>query len=249
MVGGRRPGSESAILDVPAVEECGAAMTTTDDALSNRWQELIGALDELDVHGGSDAPDAGDLGRELIARYREPHRHYHTAEHLLAVLEALDELTGTEGPTAAQRLAAWFHDAVYTGSTPADEDASADLAEARLAPLGLHAGLVARVAAMVRATARHLDPSADHDPETAAFLDADLAILAAPAGVYDAYAAGVRREHPSIPDDAFRLGRAAVLEALLTRERLYLTPTGHARFDAPARANLSRELTTLRPTP
>src|SRR5690606_15103349 len=98
MVGGRRPGSESVILDVPAVEECGAAMTTTDDALSNRWQELIGALDELDVHGGSDAPDAGDLGRELIARYREPHRHYHTAEHLLAVLEALDELTGTEGP-------------------------------------------------------------------------------------------------------------------------------------------------------
>ena len=66
-----------------------------------------------------------------------------------------DEMAVSRGPAedapAARpdtvRLAAWFHDAVYTASGPpgADEEASATLAEARLTGAGVDATTVAEM--------------------------------------------------------------------------------------------------------
>jgi predicted metal-dependent HD superfamily phosphohydrolase len=212
------------------------------DALASRWADLTSDL-------GCAREPAESLGGELVARYEEPHRHYHTDRHLLAVLEALDELSHPERPTPAQRLAAWFHDAVYTGSTPTDEETSARLAEQRLSSLELGDSLVESVVSMVMATARHLDPTADHDPDTSTFLDADLSILAADETTYDSYCDGVRREHSTVPEERFVAGRRAVVEALLAREHLYLTARGQERYDQAARANLRRELAALRSAP
>ena len=39
-------------------------------------------------------PGSGPLGAELLRRYAEPHRRYHTTEHLAAVLDHVDELAG-----------------------------------------------------------------------------------------------------------------------------------------------------------
>lgn len=59
------------------------------------------------------------LGDTVIARWNEPHRSYHDERHLEDVLLALDHL-GSRGERIAPEtlLAAWFHDAVYTGSVP-----------------------------------------------------------------------------------------------------------------------------------
>jgi predicted metal-dependent HD superfamily phosphohydrolase len=209
-------------------------MSSTRTALQRRWADL-----------GSGVTLPGALGVELIGRYQEPHRHYHTDRHLLAVLEALDELSAPERPSIETRLAAWFHDAVYEGAAGDDEEASARLAEERLAGVGLEPNRVARVASMVRCTAHHLDPDIVPDEETAGFLDADLSILAAEPSVYDAYCAGVRREHPDVADDRFTAGRLAVVTALLARPRLYLSERGFQRYESRARDNLRREQAAL----
>jgi len=61
------------------------------------------------------APDgaAERVGKDLIARWNEPQRHYHTANHLAAVLEVIDEFADRAADADAVRLAAWYHDAVY----------------------------------------------------------------------------------------------------------------------------------------
>ncbi|GAB3683104.1 hypothetical protein GCM10027589_52780 [Actinocorallia lasiicapitis] len=182
------------------------------------------------------------LGEDLLARYAEPHRRYHTIVHLEAVLDLVDELAADAADPDVVRLAAWFHDAVYDPERDDNEERSARLAERMLADTDLEPERAARVAALVRMTKTH-DPS---DPDGRVLCDADLAILAAEPEPYAAYVAAVRAEYHFVPDEYFRAGRAAVLDQLLALPVLFHSPIARARFDAAARANLTRELAALR---
>ena len=200
-----------------------------------RWRSDLGT-----------ASPAGDaVGAELLARWAEPHRHYHTRAHLASVLSTVDAYADAAEDARAVRLAAWLHDAVYDphAAGPANEEASAQLAYRLLRRLDDPAA--GEVARLVRLTAGH-DP-APGDRNGALLCDADLAVLAGPAAEYDAYAYAVRREYAHVPDDAFRAGRAAVLRHLLDLPELYRVPALRARWEGAARANLRRELATLSP--
>ena len=177
--------------------------------------------------------------RDLLARYREPHRAYHDERHLAEVLVALDALTRAAAPPAVLLAASW-HDAVYDPRTTDSEERSALLAERELPPLGLGAGEVAR---LVRLTSTH-DPARE-DGAGALLCDADLAVLAAAPQRYAEYAAGVRAEYAHVAAEAFRAGRAAVLRTLLDRPAVYATAAGRERWEAAARRNLAAELVAL----
>ena len=184
---------------------------------------------------------------ELLTRWREPHRTYHGPTHLAETLAALDLLTVDDATPRAAELALWFHDAVHDGRTPQDEEASADLAERMLtghADFASDRRLSGTVAALVRMTARH-DPTPD-DPAAALVSDADLAILGADSDRYDEYTRQIRAEYAHVPDEQFRIGRAAVLDQLLGLPSLYATPRGRALWSARAAANLHRERAALR---
>jgi predicted metal-dependent HD superfamily phosphohydrolase len=103
---------------------------------------------------------------------------------------------------------------------------------------------VAEVRRLVLLTAGH-DPDPD-DRDGALLCDADLAVLGAPPQVYDRYAAAVRREYAHVPEPAFRAGRAEVLARLLELPALFRLPPTAARWERPARDNLTRELAALR---
>jgi predicted metal-dependent HD superfamily phosphohydrolase len=194
-----------------------------DTALLDRWRAA--------APPGSDA-----LARELLGRWREPHRNYHTVAHLAAMLAIVRERPVVEP-------AVWFHDAVYDPRAADNEEASAVLAERSLTAVGAAQGTVAEVARLVRLTATH-DPRPD-DHAGALLCDADLAILAADPAGYDAYAAAVRREYAHVPDEVFRAGRAAVLRRLLDRPALYRVVPERAEWEPRAHANLTLELSTL----
>lgn len=183
-------------------------------------------------------PDRHDVRDELLAAWDRP--GYHDLQHLAEVLERLDELAdaGAGFDAATVALAAWFHDAVYDGADD-DEERSARWAERVLAP-----PLAAEVARLVRMTLEHRPD--DDDADGCALSDADLGILAATRERYDAYVAGVRADFAHVSDADFRAGRRAVLEDLAARPRLFRTPQAHDLWDAPARANLERELAGLR---
>ncbi|GAB3005527.1 hypothetical protein GCM10027184_73710 [Saccharothrix stipae] len=197
--------------------------------LEVRWHEAVRAL------GGTHGP--GDLAD----RYAEPHRGYHNADHVLAVVRDVTVLAEAAGRTARERavlvLAALAHDVVYDGEPGEDERRSAEWARDRLAGLPE----ADAVAALVLATADHTSD----DPLTCLLLDADLAILGADAATYERYRTAVRAEYAHVPDDAWRVGRADVLRGLAERDPLYVTPHARERWQERARANLAAELSSL----
>jgi len=189
-----------------------------------------------------DSRAAGAVGAELVARWSQPHRRYHTLDHLAAVLAAVDRLADAAEDPAAVRLAAWFHDAVHDGRPGWDEERSAGLAQSRLPRCGVPPARVAEVARLVRLTVAH-DTLTDGDHNGAVLCDADLAVLGGDG--YAAYAALVRQEYAQVPDDLFRLGRAGVLRRLLAVPELYRTPLARELWEARARAAMTAELARL----
>ncbi|MEV4723248.1 HD domain-containing protein [Micromonospora humida] len=208
--------------------------------LIDRW--VAAAL----AAGAVDGPALTAAGAGLLARWREPHRRYHTAHHLRAVLDVVDRHADLADRPERVALAAWTHDAVYDPRAAADanERASAELAGTLLAGLGVPAATVAEVRRLVLLTAGHLVTPGDRDG--ALLCDADLAVLATPPEVYDGYAAAIRAEYAHVPEADFRTGRARVLDGLLALPALFRLPPLAARWEEPARANLRRELASLR---
>lgn len=208
-------------LRVPARQRS-SSLTTP---LLVRWREYM--------------PNTEYLGAELIRRWGEPHRRYHHRVHLLAVLEALDALSGPVGPPPVVVLAAWFHDAVYDGVAGRDEERSAQLAEARLPRAGLGQADIAEVARLIRLTAHH-QPRQEDDCG-AMLCDADLSVLAGGAAAYARYVDGVRAEYPHLHNGAFATGRAGVVRALLARQPIFSTAEGRRLWEELALANLTAE--------
>jgi predicted metal-dependent HD superfamily phosphohydrolase len=199
------------------------------DDLLVRWRGLV---------------DNEAAGRELLARWSEPHRRYHDIDHLRAVLRAIDELARHASDADAVRLAAWFHDAVYRGRPGRDERESAELAASILPSLGVEAARVTEVIRLVELTATHQPAPADANG--AVLCDADLAVLGGDPDAYAAYAAAVRAEYEHVPDGEFRTGRIAVLERFASRDPLFHTSTARNRWEPIARRNIDTELSLLR---
>ena len=180
----------------------------------------------------------------LEAAYAEPHRRYHTLRHIescLAVLAALGGLSSADRTTLERAL--WWHDAVYDPRRSDNEERSADLAREDLKRLGVSDGEVSEVARLILLTKGH--EVAAGDVIGALLVSIDLSILGAAQADYDAYAQGVREEYGFVPEDAFRSGRAAILKRFLETPTIFPDATFRARFEAPARANLEREIARL----
>ena len=62
----------------------------------------------------------------LLARHREKHRRYHTAAHVAWVIRHVDELAAVELVDHLDEViaAAFYHDAVYEPTYPANERAT-----------------------------------------------------------------------------------------------------------------------------
>ncbi|MCO7221645.1 metal-dependent phosphohydrolase [Klenkia sp. PcliD-1-E] len=189
-----------------------------------------------------DSPTARTEWAAVVDAWGEPHRRYHDLAHLAAVLGVAGELAAHATDPTAVALAAWYHDVVYDPTAGDNEEVSAQRAQAGLRGL-VPDDRLAEVVRLVRLTAGH-DP-ADDDADGAVLCDADLAVLAAPAPAYAAYASAVREEYGHLDDAAFTAGRIGVLKSLLDLPRLYRTPTAQP-WEAPARANLTAELALLR---
>jgi predicted metal-dependent HD superfamily phosphohydrolase len=199
------------------------------------WLRLMSGV----IDPASEPGVLAEAGRDLLVRWSEPHRRYHDLQHLAVVLSIVDELGGP----AAVRLAAWYHDAVYDPRAADNEEHSARLAADTLTALAVRPDLVDEVARLVRLTASH-DPRPE-DVDGKLLCDADLAVLARPWDEYQQYAAAVRAEYRYVNDADFRAGRGAVLRHLRGLPVLFHTTELHDRWEALARANLTRELDAL----
>lgn len=180
--------------------------------------------------------------RTLLARYSEPHRHYHTAAHIADCLQQLKLCGGKANRVDELTVAIYFHDAIYDTHAPDNETESAAWAQQFLRSHAMGAPAAQRVAALIRAT-RHDTIPTDYDQQL--LVDIDLSIFGRAPEEFDRYQTQIRLEYDWVPEPVFRRRRAEILEIFLERPRLYHTDWFFAQYEAQARANLTRAVAEL----
>lgn len=106
----------------------------------DRWQATWDRLH-------APAPPA-TVFEQLIACYSEPHRAYHTVQHLEECLEKLKELEDQAMHLGEVELGLWFHDAIYDVRATDNEARSADWARTVARDAGIEALAAERVHAV-----------------------------------------------------------------------------------------------------
>lgn len=187
-------------------------------------------------------PPAAEIHDRLLAAHREPHRAYHTLEHLTECFDHLRALRHHSERPAEIELALWFHDAIYATRRSDNEERSADRAEDVARDAGLPADVVDRVRAMILATRHEAEPA---NADQQVMLDADLGILGASPERFNAYEAQVRQEYRWVPSILYRRRRRAILQSFLDRPSIYATDTFRDDREARARENLARAIEQL----
>ena len=177
---------------------------------------------------------------QLLARYSEPHRHYHTLQHLGECLAMFDSVRGLPEHPDEVELALWFHDAIYDTHRPDNEERSADWARAALREAGVANDAADRVHALIMATRHTANPVL---PDEQLLVDIDLSILAAEQARFDEYEGQIRQEYAFVPRWLFRRKRRAILQGFLDRPSIYSTAHFKQALEQLARENLKQAIT------
>lgn len=192
---------------------------------------------------------------ELEKLYREKHRAYHRLKHIGQFLDYLHRFCASKSgarPGLAQRIAVFYHDAIYDPTRKDNEYRSWLMAkafiESVIADSVLRAQLLRDVEGFIMATASHVDKhavSGVKQEELDLFLDCDLLILASSPRAYDVYCRQIRFEYSHFSDVDYRAGRKAFLSKFVEVPVLFRTAAVKAYADKRARDNMRRELKQL----
>ena len=205
---------------------------TTASAMQQRWRTTIAPL----------LLDSEPIWQQLATHYSEPHRHYHTLDHIAACLGWLDHYRHLAADPLSLELALWAHDVIYDPRASDNEVRSADWFAQHFADCTLTDQQRARVHVLILAT---IHPHPPTDPDMALLQDIDLSILGADAELYDRYEGWIRLEYDFVPEEAFRKGRSAVLQSFLDPGVIYHTAELRERLGVSALNNLRRALAKL----
>lgn len=200
----------------------------------NAWQ-LIG-VNELNI--------PLELYRDVVTKYAEPHRHYHTLQHLDECLAKFSELKHLATHPGEIELALWFHDAIYDPFRNDNEALSANWAKSSVLSVGIDSIVADRIYALVMATQHRTKPQ---DSDAQIMLDADLSILGASPERFQEYENQIRREYGFVPETTFRTKRAEILERFISQSTIFHTPLFIERYEPIARLNLKHALENLCP--
>ena len=190
---------------------------------------------------GISTPDTSVFD-QVLARYSESSRAYHTTQHLEECLEQFGSVAHLAVHPGEAQLALWFHDAVYDTRRGDNEERSAAWAVEVLSSAGASSQVQLRVRDLILATRGGSEPvSADGR----LVVDVDLAILGAPPLRFEEYEAQIRREFSWVPDEAFAQARAEIVRGFLARPYVYATDVFRERLETQAQSNLASSLVRL----
>src|SRR3954468_10499135 len=124
-------------------------------------------------HGVGAGGDGDTVLQSLLARYAEPHRKYHTQQHLTECLDAFETVKSLPPHPAEVEAALWFHDAIYDVKRNDNEELSAEWAKSALISAGASIEAAHLVSSLVLVT-KHAGAPVTTDEHV--LIDIDLAI-------------------------------------------------------------------------
>lgn len=198
------------------------------------WQDMWRQL------GASGSDDS--LFNRLVESYSEPHRKYHTMQHLQECFAHLERVRSFAEHAGEVELALWFHDAIYDTRKTDNEERSAEWARESALAAGIEDDHANRVYQLIMATMHNAVPLG---PDAEVLVDIDLAILGAELERFDEYEIQVREEYSWVPRPLYRSGRRKILQEFASRESIYSTKYFRIECESRARSNIARSLARL----
>jgi predicted metal-dependent HD superfamily phosphohydrolase len=187
--------------------------------------------------------ESHDLMAQILERYSESHRHYHTLQHLKECLVLAEKFSDLSENPFIVEISLWFHDAIYDVKLHDNEERSAAFAETELKKRGIAPEIIRRVSQLILIT-RHSAQPETLDEEILS--DIDLAILGANESRFLQYEQQVRREYDWVPENVYRVKRKEILEGFLNRDYIYNTPRFGNCYEDKARGNLLASILKLK---
>ena len=182
----------------------------------------------------------------LLARYSEPHRHYHTWAHIEAGLKLIymPEVRPRMKNPHWVAIAYFFHDVIYVPGAKDNEEKSAALCLKVLSEGDVDSSIINEIYLLIRCT-DHLTSMQNHSVERQVITDVDLAPLGYVPEEFDETCQKIRLEYKKFPDDQYAAGRKEFFQALLDRQTIFCMSYFQNHLEAQARANLKREISRL----
>lgn len=175
---------------------------------------------------------------KLICQYTEPHRYYHTLQHLKECFYYFDliknQIDQIDQPAIIE-MAIWFHDAIYDVKGNQNELLSTALAKKTLTQLGLKSEFITKIVQLILMTEHNSQPK---DLESQIIIDVDLAILGASTERFAEYEQQIRAEYSWVPKIIFNHKRKTILKNFLKQTAIYYTPILKELLEKQARINL-----------
>jgi len=185
-------------------------------------------------HPGPDALAPEPVYEDVVARYGEPHRRYHTLGHIDDCLERFDGVHDLPPDPGAVELALWFHDVVFAADAADNERRSARYYLDRAK--GCSPRFRRHVCSMILASTHS---GALSNPDLAYVLDIDLAGFGHPWPKFRSTTDVVRAEYTHLSDAQFAAGMAGFFGVLLARPSIFRTERFRNACETTARANIA----------
>lgn len=198
--------------------------------------------------------NAHEVYHDLVGRYSQPRRAYHTLDHVLYCLVLLDEyrfLAEDPHRTGALELALWMHDVIYRthrcpAGLPSSEVLSAVYTDDVLAACKVDFALREKVYGLIMVTHHDRERYPAKTRDEMLMADIDWSPLGCPWKEFEQNGRNIRHEYAGYSDEEFRRGRIAFMRAATLECKQFYLPEFEARFGDQARENITKELENLR---
>jgi predicted metal-dependent HD superfamily phosphohydrolase len=187
------------------------------------------------VEGATD--DSSAIHERLLDGYNEPHRHYHTLDHIEHCLGMFEQCKSLVNHADTLELAIWFHDAILD---PARRDNEARSTELYLQLSGGAQSEVQRQAVHRLIMSTLHDSEFLDDDDSIYMVDIDLSSFGLPWDEFLRDSRSIRAERSQLSDENYYLNQTRFQRSLLARPRFYLSDFFFDRLETRARTNLAR---------
>ena len=190
---------------------------------------------------GGKSTTAETVYARLAELYGEPHRHYHTLDHIQHCLSEFDRAADLMENSDAVELALWFHDAIYQPGAIDNELRSAELFE-RYFQGSANPDFRRRVWDLILITTHRESP---RHPDERFIMDIDLSSLGQAWDECEQDGSRIRAEYAHLNDEDYYPGQLRFLRSLRDRPSFFFTDFFRRRYERVACENVRRIITDL----
>jgi predicted metal-dependent HD superfamily phosphohydrolase len=185
---------------------------------------------------------ADEAFARLAELYGEPHRHYHTLDHIWRCLAEFDRAAELMDEPDAVEMALWFHDAIYVSGAKDNESRSAELFQ-QWSDEHAEWTFRRRVHDLIMVTTHREWPRWEDERF---IVDIDLSGFGLPWDEFERDGHLIRAECVAMTDEEYYPGQLRFLLSLQNRPTFFFTDYFQQRYELAARANTRRVVESLR---